>query len=424
MILGCIGDDFTGSSDLANTLAKGGMRTVQYNGVSSAASDPLVEAGVVALKTRTIPPAEAVAQSLAALDWLRRQGCRQFLFKYCSTFDSTPEGNIGPVLDALSDALGAARVTVCPAFPETGRTVYRGHLFVNDRLLSESGMEKHPLTPMTDPDIRRWLARQTPHLVGYVDHDAVAMGSAAIAAAMKKTATKGARYLIVDAISDENLDAIAEAAGHDILVSGGSGVARGLPANFRRAGLIGSTHSDWTGEQGPSAALCGSCSSTSRRQIARHQANFPAREANADAILAGLVDPRDYADWVMAGQAAGGPPLVYSSAEPEAVALAQERHGRELMAAAVENFFAALARELTARGVRRLVTAGGETSGAVVSALAVPFFEIGPEIDPGVPALRAGGTGLTLALKSGNFGGDDFFAKAALVLMKGPRDER
>lgn len=416
MILGCIGDDFTGSSDLANTLAKGGMRTVQYNGVPSAAADPAVEAGVVALKTRTIPAADAVAQSLAALDWLRRQGCRQFLFKYCSTFDSTPEGNIGPVLDALSDALGANRAIVCPAFPATGRSIYQGHLFVNDRLLSESGMEKHPLTPMTDPDLRRWLALQTGHRVGHVGYGVVAGGPAAIANAMDEAVAKGARYLVVDAIRDEDLAAIGEAAVGDILLSGGSGIALGLPANFRSAGLIGSARSEWAGAQGPSAALCGSCSIMSRRQIAEHGSRFPAREADADAIVAGAADPGDFAEWVMAGQDADGPPLVYSSAEPEVVAAAQQRYGREKVAGAVEGFFAALARELVARGVRRLVTAGGETSGAVVSALAIPSFEIGLEIDPGVPALRAGGTGMTLALKSGNFGGPDFFAKAARIL--------
>ena len=174
MLLGCIGDDFTGSSDLANTLAKAGMRTVQYNGAPETDSDPSVGTGVVALKTRTIPVEEAVEQSLAALKWLRRQGCRQYLFKYCSTFDSTPKGNIGPVLDAFSDALGAARAIVCPAFPATGRSIYQGHLFIDDRLLSESGMEKHPLTPMTDPDLRRWLARQTRHRIGHVAYNAVA----------------------------------------------------------------------------------------------------------------------------------------------------------------------------------------------------------------------------------------------------------
>lgn len=416
MLLGCIGDDFTGSSDLANTLARGGMRVVQYNGVPSTDAAPEVEAGVVALKTRTAPVGEAVERSLAALEWLKAQGCRQFLFKYCSTFDSTPEGNIGPVLDALSEALGARGVIVCPAFPATGRTIFQGHLFVGDRLLNESGMEKHPLTPMTDPDIRRWLAPQTPHAVGHVGYRSVAAGAAAIRAAMDVEIAQGRRYLVVDVLADEDLYAIGRAAAEDILVSGGSGIALGLPENFRRSGLIGDSAAVWNGMQGPAAAVCGSCSVNSRRQIAVHSEKFPTMEASAEAILSGAITPSGAADWVMARQDAGAPPLVYSSAEPEEVAAAQARYGKERVAEAVEGFFATLARELQAGGVRRLLSAGGETSGAVVSALSIPSFEIGPEIDPGVPALLASEPSMTLALKSGNFGGPDFFARAARIL--------
>jgi len=415
MLLGCIGDDFTGSSDLANTLAKGGMRTVQYNGVPKIDSDRSVDAGVVALKTRTIPASQAVKQSLAALEWLRRQGCRQYLFKYCSTFDSTPEGNIGPVLDALGDAVGAARAIVCPAFPATGRSIYQGHLFVNDRLLSESGMEKHPLTPMTDPDLRRWLARQTARGIGHVPYDVVAGGSIPIRDALEAAAASGSRYIVVDAILDKDLIAIGEAAESDVLLSGGSGIALGLPTNFRRAGLIGRAAMHWMGIQGPAAALCGSCSTMSRRQIAEHQKKHPARVVEVDAVVDRAANPVEYAEWVI-GQQQHGLPLVFSSAEPEAVAAAQKRHGKERVATAVEGFFGELARQLSARGVRRLVTAGGETSGAVVSALDISSFEIGPEIDPGVPALKAGGLEMVLALKSGNFGAADFFEKAAGVL--------
>ena len=417
MLLGCIGDDFTGSSDLANTLAKGGMRTVQYNGVPATDTDPSVHAGVVALKTRTIPAQEAVRQSLAALEWLRRQGCRQYLFKYCSTFDSTPEGNIGPVLDALSSALGAERVIVCPAFPATGRSIYQGHLFVNDRLLNESGMENHPLTPMTDPDLRRWLALQTSQGVGHVAYGVVVAGSAAIGEALGAASERGSHYIVVDAIQDRDLIAIGEAARMDVLVSGGSGIAIGLPANFKRAGLTGTTTRRWSGAAGPAAALCGSCSAMSRRQIDEHQRQGnPARMVDVDAAVEGTADPVDFAEWIGARQSQGVP-LVYSSAEPREVAAAQQRLGKERVAAAVERFFGELACQLAQRGVRRLVTAGGETSGAVVSALGISSFEIGPEIDPGVPALRAGDPDIALALKSGNFGSVEFFRKAADVLV-------
>lgn len=247
MLLGCIGDDFTGSSDLANTLAKGGMRVTQFSGVPNGPAEPDVEAGIVALKSRTIPPAEAVALSLAALDWLVNQGCRQFLFKYCSTFDSTPEGNIGPVIDALMQRLGTDRTIVCPAFPATGRSIYQGHLFVGDRLLSESGMEHHPLTPMTDADLRRWLAPQTKQGVGHVAATTVFRGGPAILEAMADEVAAGRPVVVVDAIRDADLLAIGAAAKDLRLLTGGSGIALGLPENFRAENLLASEASTWVG---------------------------------------------------------------------------------------------------------------------------------------------------------------------------------
>lgn len=409
MKLGCIGDDFTGSSDLANTLAKGGMETVQYVGVPDGPADPSVEAGVVALKTRSIPAAEAVAQSLASLDWLRAQGCTQFLFKYCSTFDSTPEGNIGPVAVALADTLGTDRVIFCPAFPTTGRSIYLGHLFVQDRLLSESGMEYHPLTPMTDPDLRRWLGRQVAEPVGHVALPDVAAGDEILAAALSREAEAGRRLIVVDATTDADLIAIGRAAAELKLVTGGSGIALGLPANF------GCTPKPvaWDGAEGPALVLSGSCSATTRGQIARHMADgHPAREIDVAGVLRGRAKPEELADWALAQ---GSVPLIYSSAEPETVAALQSRFGRSESAAALEKHFSDLARAAVAKGVTRLIVAGGETSGAVVEALDPDALRIGPEINPGVPALRAGPQ-LTLALKSGNFGEEDFFAKAAQVL--------
>ncbi|WP_323054654.1 3-oxo-tetronate kinase [Roseibium salinum] len=251
MLLGCIGDDFTGSSDLANTLAKANMSTVQYVGVPNRSAAPHVEAGVVALKSRSIPPAEAVAQSLAALDWLRAQGCRQFLFKYCSTFDSTPEGNIGPVAEALAEALGAREVLVCPAFPTAGRTIYQGHLFVHDKLLNESGMEHHPLTPMTDPDLRRWLGLQTTGPVGHVPARVVRAGPDAIRARMRSEDAAGRRLLVADAVDDADLVALGRAADGLALVTGGSGIAMGLPENFRLQGLLSAASRDWAGQGEP-----------------------------------------------------------------------------------------------------------------------------------------------------------------------------
>ena len=412
MILGCIADDFTGAGDVANTLAREGMRTRLFVGAQGpfAACD----AGVIALKTRSVPAAQAVAQSLAAAERLLEAGCRQILFKYCSTFDSTPDGNIGPVADALAARLNVRGVVVCPAFPATGRTVYQGHLFVGDRLLSESGMERHPLTPMTDPDIRRWLARQVGGPVAHVAHATVTQGPAAIRAALLRAE---AVLAVVDALSEADLRAIGEAAADAPLVTGGSGVALGLPANFRRAGLPLEGGSAFTPARGAALVLSGSCSAATRAQVARYAGHHPALEIDVDALMAGAPVAAEAA--AFAQTHADAAPLIYSSAVPERVAAAQARHGREASAAAVEALFGTLARDAVARGVSRIVAAGGETSGAVVSALDVRALDVGPEIDPGVPVLSTaagGGEGLALALKSGNFGDADFLERAVRML--------
>lgn len=408
MKLGCIGDDFTGSSDLANTLAKQGMRTVQYTGIPSNKAAPDVEAGVISLKSRSIPKSEAIRLSLMALDWLREQGCEQFFFKYCSTFDSTPLGNIGPVADALADALNAKRVVVCPAFPATGRSVYQGHLFVNDTLLSESGLEHHPLNPMTDPDIRRWLARQAGSKVGHVGYSIVAKGADAIREALDQGGVGDGRLIVVDAVQDSDLMAIGAATKGLVLVTGGSGVALGLPANFGCvAGPV-----PWRGQAGRAVALSGSCSRATRAQVRHHAETAPAKEVRAAEIIDGVVSPADAVDWAL-GQSSL--PLIYSSADPDVVATVQSQFGRERAAEAIEGFFAETARRLVDAGITRLISAGGETSGAVVEGLGLAVLEIGPEIDPGVPALR-GRDDLVIALKSGNFGGANFFSKADTVL--------
>ncbi|MBT8417626.1 MAG: four-carbon acid sugar kinase family protein [Silicimonas sp.] len=408
MLLGCIGDDFTGSSDLANTLAKGGMRTAQYTGIPGGPAGDDVQAGVVALKSRSIEPADAVRQSLAALDWLKRQGCEQFFFKYCSTFDSTAKGNIGPVADALAEALEAHKVIICPAFPGTGRSIYQGHLFVKDSLLSESGMQNHPLTPMSDPDIRRWLALQTRHEVGHIAALAVFAGAKAIAQELSDQQAAGKRHIVVDAIRDEDLIEIGKAAKGLPLITGGSGVALGLPANFGCApGPV-----PWASQAGKSIALSGSCSIATRAQVAHHATTNPTHEIIAADVIEGRLTPEIIADWLIG---ADGIPLAYSSADPKAIKQVQEEYGLEKSSDALEAFFAETAKLAVERGVTRVITAGGETSGAVVEGLGLNMLEIGPEIDPGVPALRAS-SDLVLALKSGNFGAEGFFEKADRVL--------
>ncbi|MEO1365342.1 MAG: 3-oxo-tetronate kinase, partial [Pseudomonadota bacterium] len=333
-------------------------------------------------------------------------------FKYCSTFDSTPDGNIGPVADALAEALQAHKVIICPAFPGTGRSIYQGHLFVNDTLLSQSGMQNHPLTPMTDSDIRRWLAPQTRHSVGHVAAHDVFAGADAIGAALDAQNDAGHRHIVVDAIRDADLMEIGRAARDLPLITGGSGVALGLPANF---GCI-ATDVPWRGQHGKAVALSGSCSAATRAQVTRHAVHHPTREIVAADVIEGRLTPQDMADWLLGTD---GLPLAYSSADPEAVAQVQTQYGRDRSSHALEAFFADVARHVVTGGATRIITAGGETSGAVVEALALGTLEIGPEIDPGVPALRARHD-LVVALKSGNFGAEDFFEKAARQLAGTP----
>lgn len=409
MLLGAIADDFTGASDLANTLARGGMATLQFSGVTSDA--PPCEAGVVALKTRSAPVSQAVSQSVATVRWLLDQGCEQIIFKYCSTFDSTKEGNIGPVAEALLDLMQTDVAIVCPAFPATGRRVFMGHLFVGDRLLSESGMQHHPLTPMTDSDIRRWLAHQATGAVGSIPLDAVRAGSAALTAAFAAEKQAGRRLVVADAISDQDLIALGLAVADHKLVTGASGIAQGLPQNFRARGRLADRAETLPAATGPGVALCGSCSANSQQQVARYAADRPSLAIDPGALLSGAITPEGVAAWV-AGQGETAP-IIFSTAAPNAVAEAQRQFGREAVAGRIEGFFAQLARRLADAGIRRIVVGGGETSGAVVEALGLASLRVGREIDPGVPALIGERNGLVgLALKSGNFGGPDFFSKA------------
>jgi len=408
MFIGAIADDLTGATDLALMLSRGGLKTIQTIGVPAAGADlGGAEAVVVALKSRTIPAADAVAQSLSAARALLAAGAQQLFFKYCSTFDSTDQGNIGPVADALLDLLGETRTIACPAFPENGRTVYKGYLFVGDVLLSESSMKDHPLTPMRDANLVRVLARQSRNPVSLIARDTVAAGADAIEARL--AATTG--IAIVDAIDETDLLAIGRAVRSLRLVTGGSGIALGLPDNFapntaRRApGPV-------VAAPGRSVILAGSCSAATRRQVeVAIAAGTPALQLDPIAIADKSITVADAVDFVLA--AGDKPPLVYSSADPTAVAAVQSRLGRAAAGAVVEDFLAEVAARLLERGVTRFLVAGGETSGAVVGALKVGALDIGPEIDPGVPwTLARDGKPIALALKSGNFGAEDFFLKA------------
>lgn len=424
MLLGVIADDFTGATDIANTLTKGlpgscGLMTTLFLGVPSKSADPACQAGVVALKSRSIGAADSVRQSVDALRWLQAQGCRQIFFKYCSTFDSTPAGNIGPVADALSDALNVSGIVVCPAFPTAGRTLYNGNLFVDGVPLAESSMRAHPLTPMTDSNLCRWLGLQTEHPVGLVPWEIVRRGSGAIRNALDAAAARGERLIVVDAITDEDLVAIGRSCADAPLLTGGSGLALGLPDNILRWSDAVTDRRDFPLVSGPEAILAGSCSKATLAQIARHRISHPAVNVSVADVMTGKVDVERLAAFVR--ENSGRAPLIYSSSEPEQVVAAQTCYGTDAVAKSLDALFADLACRLVEGGLARLVVAGGETSGAVVSALHLDALRVGPEIAPGVPVVATHtGPTLALALKSGNFGGPDFFEQALRMMDVGP----
>jgi uncharacterized protein YgbK (DUF1537 family) len=417
LLLGCIADDSTGATDLANNLVRAGMRVVQTVGVPARALDENVDAAVVALKTRTIPVNEAVTQSLSALAWLQQEGARQIYFKYCSTFDSTPRGNIGPVAEALMDALAADFTVASPAFPEAKRVVFKGYLFVGDVLLSESGMRHHPLTPMTDSNLVRVLQAQSRGKVGLIDHSVVAAGATAIARRIGELRAQGFGMAIVDIVSEADLFRLGPALKDLRLVTGGSGVAIALPANW---GIEPTPKaSQLTPAGGFAAIVSGSCSTATRGQVSEFVRSGGAALALDPLALAGRDAVRDAVAWAKA-RLGPDPVLVYTTADPEAVRRVQLELGVEAAGTLVERTLGEIASGLVQEGVRRLVVAGGETAGAVMQALGVERLRIGPQIDPGVPWCAARSPlvsgALHLALKSGNFGAPDFFTRAFAML--------
>ena len=415
LAFGAIADDITGASDLANTLVRGGLATVLAIGTPEAEVED-AEAVVIALKTRTVPPTDAVSQSLAAYRWLAARPTGALMVKYCSTFDSTPDGNIGPVVDVVLDASGDRLSVVCPAFPTNKRTVYKGHLFVGDVPLDESSMRDHPLTPMRDSSLVRLMSAQTRHVVSLIPWETVAEGEGAVAAALDAAASAGARHVVVDAITDHDLRVIAQAARGRALLTGGSGIAIGVPKLYGAPGPSGDGAA-LPHMEGFSFVVAGSCSAATNGQVAAFQAAGgssyhldPVRLAENPASLV------EAFNWVRdnLGQR---PILVYSTAEADALRAAQARIGAERAASLVENALARVTAEAVDAGATRIVVAGGETSGAVIHALGVRLLRIGAEIDPGVPwTVTLGEKPLVLALKSGNFGQPDFFARAFEML--------
>jgi uncharacterized protein YgbK (DUF1537 family) len=421
-LFGCIADDFTGATDLASMLVKQGLRTVQTIGVLTGEAPPDdAEAVIVALKTRTSPVASAVEQSLAALRWLREAGCRRFYFKYCSTFDSTDQGNIGPVAEALMDELRVNFTVACPAFPENGRTLYKGYLFVGDAPLDESSMRHHPLTPMTDANLVRVLGRQVKRRVGLIDFAAVSKGPVAVRERIAALAAQSFGFAIADALENRDLETLGEACSDLLLLTGGSGFAWGLAGAVRRQGLVAPhfVADALPPAGGLRAVIAGSCSAATQMQVEAMGERHPSFRLDLR-LLEGGRAAEAALKWA-APRVGSEPILIYSTGTAEEVKAVQARFGPEASSHLIEGTLARIAQGLVDDlGVGQLIVAGGETSGAVVAALGVRRLRIGSEIDPGVPWAMADSDArrrpLAVALKSGNFGTRDFFLKAWSVL--------
>jgi uncharacterized protein YgbK (DUF1537 family) len=420
--LGCIADDFTGATDLANNLVRAGMRVLQTIGIPDKPLADDVDAVVVALKSRSIAPDQAVALSLQALHWLLSQGTQQIYFKVCSTFDSTAQGNIGPVTEALMDALQVKFAVVCPAFPTNRRTVYMGYLFADGVLLNESSMRHHPITPMTDASLVRVLQGQTKRQVGLIPFDAVQQGGDAIRARCEALQEQGFGLAIADAITDEHLMAIGRACQGLKLIVGGSGAAIGLPANWQMAAQPAAA--SLPEAKGATAVVAGSCSEATRLQVKTFETIYPGRSWRVNpldnlSVAQAVERAMSWATPLLDTQ----PVLIYASAAPEEVAMAKQRLGDHEAQAWTEAVLSAISLALVAGGVGQLIVAGGETAGACVQALQVAAMRIGAQIDPGVPwcysnESKAGA--LHLALKSGNFGAADLFVRAFQQLAQEP----
>ncbi len=413
MLLGVIADDFTGATDIAGFLVENGMRTVQLNGIPKEEVEIDADAVVISLKSRSCPVGEAINDSVTALKWLQANGCQQFYFKYCSTFDSTAEGNIGPVTDALLAELGEDFTMVCPALPVNGRTVYNGQLFVFQDLLSDSGMRNHPVTPMTDSSVIRMMDAQAEGTTGLVNFQVIEQGAQAVTERFSELKHQGNRYAVVDAFNAQHLVTLGQAAKSLKLVTGGSGLAAGIAKNWVEH-LEDQSDAKQAGNpaKAPTVVFSGSCSVMTNQQVAVYKEKAPHYAIDVKACLTDQDYSNQVFDWVMTHIQSELAPLVYATADATALKAIQEEFGAHASSHAVEQFFSQLAIKLQQHSVKNFIVAGGETSGVVTQSLAVKGFHIGPQIAPGVPWVKSVEGELSLALKSGNFGDKDFFAKA------------
>ena len=422
MILGIIGDDFTGSSDIANNLKKSGMQVSMYAGTPSLspaeAKKEHIDAAVIALKTRTASINQAVLESLEALKWLKDSGCKQFIFKYCSTFDSTKIGNIGPITDAIMKELDTDFTIACPSFPDAGRTVYYGHMFVNGKPLNESGMENHPLTPMTDHNLVRWFDYQTKGNVGLINYKDISKGSISVKEKITSLKKEGYKYAIVDTNNNDDFDIICNGIKDLPFLTGGSGIALGLPKIYKDKGVLSAINFDIPKNNSNAVILSGSCSIATINQVNIYKKNNPSYYISPDDVMKNKDLVEDVFLWIKENEKLS--PVIYSSSDPSLVSDKQKEFGLDVLANKIEEFFEMLSRKLVRDNFGKFISAGGETSGAIIKGLGVQELKIGKEISHGVPALWSpesnGQKPIGITLKSGNFGQDDFFARALKAL--------
>jgi uncharacterized protein YgbK (DUF1537 family) len=424
MRIGVIADDFTGASDIAGFLVAGGLKTIMYNGVPTELPPASIEAVVISLKIRSCPVEEACSEALASLSFLRQVGCTKVYYKYCSTFDSTREGNIGPVVDALMDALGTDLTIICPSLPVNGRTVCHGYLFVGSSLLSDSPMRHHPITPMRDSKLERLMEGQFRGSVGHIYYPVLAQGSDAVHSELERIREGGHRYAVVDTLTEGDLDTIAEATEEMVLVTGGSGLAIGICNVLNRGKEISpSDGAAFVPSVQPAVIISGSCSAQTNAQVAHYKPLAPSRMIEEAAALKSPANhAQELSKWVLANSSGPLAPLLYATKSPEELEASRRLHGDSDVASAIEEVVALIVHHLFDGGIRTFISAGGETSGVVATTLALEAYLIGPQIDPGVSWLKALDSTLQCSFKSGNFGSVDFFEKAQAMCSKEAHD--
>lgn len=410
--LGVIADDFTGATDIASFMVRAGWKVVLFNGVPDGGfNQESADAIVIALKSRSITTKAAVEQALAASAWLRSQGCQRQLFKYCSTFDSTAEGNIGPVTDALMAFLGASMTLICPAVPDNGRTILQGHLFVKGQLLNQSGMEQHPVTPMKESSLKKLMEAQSTGHCEVITLDTIKNHADDIPAALARLAEQKIKYVICDVLDNHDLLTVARETIHFPLITGAAGIGYAIAALDTRH-QPADAHVLAISKEGASIVLSGSCSSMTNQQVNFYQQRASSLALDVEKIINDAAYLQRVTEWALGHAGESLAPMIYATQPPEIIREIQKRYGAEYVSEKIEAFFAALSQNLSQRGFNKFIVAGGETSGAVSQGLNIRGMVIGHAVAPGVPWTQVLNEEKWVILKSGNFGDAEFFLKA------------